>query len=89
MNLDVDQRRISRGNISNYMQILNMREAMLETTFDVEDKVSVKHQVMSLRHLPYTAMSIVEITAKKKCRSHPDVRDRGTKSSPGCQKLLC
>jgi trehalose/maltose hydrolase-like predicted phosphorylase len=65
MNLDVDQRRISRGNISNYKQILNMREAMLETTFDVENKVSVKHQVMSLRHLPYTAMSIVEITAKK------------------------
>lgn len=65
MNLDVDRRRIGRRDISNYAQTLDMKKAALTTTFDVADKVSVRHTLMSLRHLPYTAMSIVEITAKK------------------------
>ncbi|CAN5369333.1 glycosyl hydrolase family 65 protein [soil metagenome] len=65
MNLEVDGRRIGIKDISNYRQTLNMKKATLETTFDVGDKVSVKHSMMALRHLPYTALSIVEISAKK------------------------
>lgn len=64
MNLDVDGRRVSRRDISNYTQTLDMQKAALTTTFDVDDKISVKHSLMALRHLPYTAMSIIEITAK-------------------------
>lgn len=65
MNLDVDGRRVGRGDISNYRQTLDMRSAMLVTTFDVGDKLSVRHSMMALRHLPYTALSTVEITARK------------------------
>ncbi len=65
MNLDVDGRRIGRKDIVNYRQTLNMRQAELTTTFDVGDQVSVSHSVMALRHLPFCALSIVEITAKK------------------------
>jgi trehalose/maltose hydrolase-like predicted phosphorylase len=65
MNLDVDGRRIGQRDISNYRQSLDLKKAILVTTFDVGDKLSVRHSMMSLRHLPYTAMSIVEITAKK------------------------
>ena len=65
MNLDVDGRRIGRKDVSNYAQTLDMKTAELTTTFDAGDKVSVKHTMMSLRHLPYTALTIVEITAKK------------------------
>ncbi len=65
MNLDVDGRRIGRADISNYKQSLDMRGAELTTTFDVGDKVSVKHTVMALRHLPYSALSMIEIRAKK------------------------
>ncbi len=65
MNLDVDGRRIGRADISGYKQTLDMRQAELTTTFDVGDKLSVSHSVMALRHLPYCALSIVEITAKK------------------------
>jgi trehalose/maltose hydrolase-like predicted phosphorylase len=65
MNLDVDGRRIGRGDISNYTQTLDMQKAMLVTTFDAGDKISVRHSLLALRHLPYTALSIVEITAKK------------------------
>lgn len=71
MNLDVDGRRVSRRDISNYAQTLDMQKAELTTTFDVGDKVSVRHTLMSLRHLPYTALSIVEITAKKDVKITP------------------
>ncbi|MGB5930333.1 MAG: glycoside hydrolase family 65 protein, partial [Cyclobacteriaceae bacterium] len=71
MNLDVDGRRVGRGNISNYAQVLDMKRAVLKTTFDVEDKVTVTHELMSLRHLPYTALTIVEITAKKDVKVTP------------------
>ncbi len=65
MNLDVDGRRIGIKDITNYRQTLDMKKAILVTTFDVGDKLSVKHSMMALRHLPYTAMSIVELKAKK------------------------
>lgn len=65
MDLDVDGRRVGRGNISGYRQTLDMRGARLTTTFDVGDQISVSHSVMALRHLPFCALSIVEITAKK------------------------
>jgi protein-glucosylgalactosylhydroxylysine glucosidase len=71
MNLDVDGQRIGPKSISNYRQSLDMRKAALTTTFDVGDKVSVKHTIMALRHLPYTAMAVVEVTAKKNVRITP------------------
>ncbi len=65
MNLDVDGRRISRKDITGYRQTLDMRKASLATEFSVGDKLAVKHSVMALRHLPYTAMAIVELRALK------------------------
>jgi len=65
LNLEVDGKRISSKDISNYRQVLNMKKASLETTFEVGDKITVKHSMMALRHLPYTALVIVEIAAKK------------------------
>lgn len=65
MNLDVDGRRVGMNSISNYRQSLNMKHATLITSFDVENKLSVKQSLMALRHLPFTAMSIVEITARQ------------------------
>ena len=71
MNLDVDGQRVSQRDISGYRQSLDMKKAALSTMFDVSDKVSVKHTIMALRHLPYTAMAIVEIKAKKAVRIAP------------------
>lgn len=65
MNLDVDGQRVSQKDISNYHQVLDMKKAALTTTFDVGDKLSVKHTLLALRHLPYTALSLVEIHARK------------------------
>ncbi len=71
MNLDVDGIRIGRKEISNYRQVLDMKKASLTTSFDVGDKISVRHTMMALRHLPYSALTIVEITAKKNTQITP------------------
>ncbi len=65
MNLDIDGHRISGENISNYEQTLNMKSASLVTTFDVQDKAEIRSEMMSLRHLPYTALTTITIKAKK------------------------
>ena len=71
MNLDVDGQRVTQGSISNYRQVLDMKRAVLNTTFDVGNKVSVSHQLMALRHLPYTSLTTVVITAKTDVRITP------------------
>jgi trehalose/maltose hydrolase-like predicted phosphorylase len=63
--LDVDKVRVNSSMISDYQQVLDMQKAVLTTTFDIQDKATVSHQVMSLRHLPFTALVILKITAKK------------------------
>lgn len=65
MYLDVDGASVGSRNITEYAQTLDMKRAKLTTTFNVEDKASVKQELMSLRNLPYTALSIIEITAKR------------------------
>ncbi|MEL6864751.1 MAG: glycoside hydrolase family 65 protein [Bacteroidota bacterium] len=65
MDLVIDSTYIDRRSISNYAQTLDMREAALVTTFDVDDRASIRQEVMALRHLPYTALMTVEIKAKK------------------------
>lgn len=65
MDLGIDGQNVNRGNISDFAQTLDMKQAKLITTFTAGDKATVKHELMSLRNLPYSAMSIVEVTAKK------------------------
>lgn len=71
MNLDVDGRRLGPKDITNYRQTLDMKGASLATTFDYQDKLTVKQTVMALRHLPFSALTQVEITAKKDCEIMP------------------
>ncbi|MEM9525091.1 MAG: glycoside hydrolase family 65 protein [Bacteroidota bacterium] len=71
LNLDVDGRRVSAQSISNFQQELNMQTAELVTTFDVGEELVVKHTLMSLRHLPFTALAQVQLTAKKAVRITP------------------
>ena len=71
MNLDVDGRRVGSRDIQNYRQTLDMRYGILTTTFDVGEDLQVKHDMMALRHLPYTAMSTVTLTAKRDLKITP------------------
>ena len=65
MDLDINNHRISRAQVSNYQQVLDMKYGTLTTTFDVGNEASVKHELMALRHLPYSSLVILEITAKQ------------------------
>lgn len=65
MNLKVDGMRIDRGNISDYKQTLDMQNAVLTTNYNVGKKVHIQQELMSLRNLPYSAMSVITITAKQ------------------------
>jgi hypothetical protein len=71
MNLDVDGQRVGPRDIQNYKQVLDMKKASLTTSFDVGDKLTVKHTIMALRHLPFTAMAIIEFKSKKNVRVVP------------------
>ncbi|GIV35894.1 MAG: hypothetical protein KatS3mg032_0273 [Cyclobacteriaceae bacterium] len=63
MALDIDGRRIGPADVSGFRQELDMRTAILTSTFTVPGKAEVRHRLLALRHLPYCALSIVTIKA--------------------------
>ena len=65
MNLDIDGKRVERKSIQNMHQELDMRKAGFTASFDFEDKASVSYTYYSLRHLPFTVLMDISITAKK------------------------
>src|SRR5215831_19430689 len=65
MRLEIDGRGIGSKDASNMKQELDMRHASFTTSFEYTDKASVSYTYYSLRHLPYTVLMDVTITAKK------------------------
>lgn len=65
MYLDIDGKRIDAKSVSNMKQELDMRHAAFTASFDYSDKASVSYTYYSLRHLPYTVLMDIAITAKK------------------------
>ncbi|MEM7102763.1 MAG: glycoside hydrolase family 65 protein [Bacteroidota bacterium] len=62
--LVVNEQWLNGNNIRNYRQKLDMRNSIFVTTFETND-IIVKHEIIALRNLPYTAMVIIELTAKE------------------------
>ena len=65
MYLEIDGRRIGSNDAQNMKQELDMKQASFNTQFDHGDKASVSYTYYSLRHLPFTVLMDVTITAKK------------------------
>lgn len=65
MFLDVDGNRIDAKNASNFTQALNMQKASFTGSFDYSDKATITYTYYSLRHLPYTVLMDIKVTAKK------------------------
>jgi trehalose/maltose hydrolase-like predicted phosphorylase len=65
MNLDIDGHRIGNGDAKNMRQVLDMKHANFNTTFDYQDKATVSYTYYALRNLPYNVLVDVTITAKK------------------------
>lgn len=65
MYLEIDGKRIDNKSATGMQQELDMRKAAFTTSFDYSDKATVSYTYYSLRHLPYTVLMDVSITAKK------------------------
>src|SRR5882672_5503945 len=65
MNVDIDGHRVGAKDISNMKQELDMHHASFSTSFDYADKATITYTYYSLRHLPFTVLMDVAITAKK------------------------
>jgi trehalose/maltose hydrolase-like predicted phosphorylase len=64
MYLEVDGHRLNAQDASNFRQQLDMQRASLTTTFDYGDKASISYTYYALRHLPFTVLMDVRITAR-------------------------
>jgi len=65
MNMDIDGHRLGAKDISNMKQELDMHHASFTTSFDYLDKATVTYTYYSLRHLPFTVLMDISISAKK------------------------
>lgn len=65
MNLDIDGNRVQSSNISSMQQELDMQAASFTTSFNYGDKATVTYTYYSLRHLPFTVLADISITARK------------------------
>lgn len=65
MYLEIDGKRMDAKSVSDMQQELDMRHAGFTTRFEHSDKASVTYTYYSLRHLPYTVLMDVTVTAKK------------------------
>ena len=65
MQLDIDGRRLGGAQATNMKQELDMKRASFTTSFDYSDKATISYTYYSLRHLPFTVLMDVTVTAKK------------------------
>lgn len=65
MQLGIDGRNISGADVKNMKQELDMQKASFTCSFDYGDKATVTYTYYSLRHLPFTVLMDVTVTAKK------------------------
>jgi trehalose/maltose hydrolase-like predicted phosphorylase len=65
MYLDIDGRRMDARTVSNFSQELDMKKARFTGSFNYGDKAKVTYSYYSLRHLPFTVLMDITITAEK------------------------
>ena len=61
--IEVDGSRLNESNIQSLSQQLNMKRAVLKTTFRHGNKLQVSAEIMALRHLPYCALQVISLEA--------------------------
>ena len=60
--LEIDGKRVDKGNVSNIKQSLDMHHAAFSSSFQMTGKADVSYTYYSLRHLPFTVL--MDITVK-------------------------
>jgi protein-glucosylgalactosylhydroxylysine glucosidase len=86
MSLAIDSDGITHAQqVSHLHQALNLKNGTLTTTFNYQDKASVRYSWYALRQLPYTALVDVTITAKQPVDITATVNPE---APPGAEGLL-
>ncbi|TAH07116.1 MAG: glycoside hydrolase family 65 protein [Sphingobacteriia bacterium] len=65
MQIAIDGRNIVAADVQNMKQELDMQKASFTGSFDYGDKATIQYTYYALRHLPFTVLMDVKITAKK------------------------
>ncbi|TRX24035.1 glycoside hydrolase family 65 protein [Flavobacterium franklandianum] len=65
LHLNIDGQEIKSDNISNWNQVVAMKEGTSTTTFSFKDLANINYTILANRAVPYSAMAIVEITPNK------------------------
>lgn len=65
MYLEIDGKRLGNADATNMKQELDMQHASFTTSFDYKDVATVSYTYYALRHLPYSVLMDITITAKK------------------------
>ncbi|WP_348813276.1 glycosyl hydrolase family 95 catalytic domain-containing protein [Flavobacterium maritimum] len=65
LHLSVNNEEIKSDNISNWSQVVSMKEGTSTTSFSFKDYAKINYTILANRAIPYSAMAIVEITPVK------------------------
>ena len=65
MRLGIDGQDLGAGNVQQMKQELDMQKASFTCSFEYGNKATVSYTYYSLRHLPFTVLMNVTVTAKK------------------------
>ncbi|MNR92204.1 Kojibiose phosphorylase [compost metagenome] len=65
LHLNINNEEIKSDNISNWSQVVSMKEGTSTTSFSFKDYAKINYTILANRAIPYSAMAIVEITPNK------------------------
>jgi trehalose/maltose hydrolase-like predicted phosphorylase len=65
MQIDINGKRVSAANVSNFTQELNMREASFTASCNLGTQATISYTYYALRQLPFTVLMEVTITARE------------------------
>jgi protein-glucosylgalactosylhydroxylysine glucosidase len=65
LNLSINNQAIDSKNISNWNQVIAMKEGISTTSFSFKDLANIKYSILANRAIPFSAMAIVEIIPSK------------------------
>lgn len=65
LHLSIDGQQIESSTISNWSQVISMKEGMSTTSFSFKDLATINYTILANRAVPYSAMAIIEIIPNK------------------------
>ena len=65
LHLSINNQEIKSDNISNWSQVVSMKEGISTTSFSFKDLATINYSILANRAVPFSAMAIVEITPLK------------------------